>query len=322
MTSIPPLACKSNRQSGGRKRYFIPNFVQGKNPSTSHKRGSRKTFEKFVRSYGYVGDIVVDVQYAMKWHSRLSGILNKHKLLFQENVFRGYLHCMRKALKRQDFGNPSEFLDFLNGKVSCLSRYSPWLRLSDRVQPISPYIEDWIPDDLKVADVQHISNSSGDRGVIVTRADALDNYRTTTVWVPDPRNVTRAPFQEERPAVPLVPFNGTSTEARRAAETLCCREGDRRRKFLQAVDVYKDPLKGMYRSILDMEYPLKRDLCRFLARKGIHALYPEHVDQDVSDIEMNVFEGTRDPPEGWSDDEVITRVLLGNRPEGMIFPRR
>jgi len=57
----------------------------------------------------------------------VTGFLNKHSILFEEKVFKTYLHCMKKAYKLEPDTKFRSWL--LNDGEAAVSPYSPWFRL-------------------------------------------------------------------------------------------------------------------------------------------------------------------------------------------------
>jgi hypothetical protein len=300
-----------------RRRYFVPYFVRGKVKGYRGPSG----FLTFLKTYGFVGDVACDIKYAKKFHRMISGRLNKVKRLFEPETFKSYKHCMRKALKTKDFGNPENLLSYLRGK-SAVPKYSPWFRLSVRLN-IDPVVETWVVEDdhIEGRPIREVI-ANEPRGTLIFTGNPMRNERRLGTWIPSGPD-RPAPFQIERQRVPLEPFSTSRAERRRAAETLMHREGDRRRKFLESVRLYNDPEKDLFRSIVNMEFGgnARERACSF-ARIGRHALYSEHREKQLTELEFAISEGEEVPPEGWADDEVIIQTLIGVRPEGLTFPRR
>jgi len=130
-----PLQSEPKTLPGGKTaKYFIPHFVRGK------VKGLRRghPFEKFLKHWGVKNvSNVADVRIV---HRTLTGYLNKYKLLFEEPIFKTYLHCMKKAY-HHDLSETFKMIDFVKTFKAFDHRHSPWHRLCQRLESNSTFFE-------------------------------------------------------------------------------------------------------------------------------------------------------------------------------------
>jgi len=104
------------------RHYRVPDFVRGR------IKGSRKNhrFDGFLRHHGLDETKVTEGFRTL--HRRVSGRLNKATLLFEKDVFKTYLHCMKKAYKAP-LSETEKLVELLRCNKKFNHQNSPWHRL-------------------------------------------------------------------------------------------------------------------------------------------------------------------------------------------------
>jgi hypothetical protein len=110
---------KPHRRQG--RKYYVPYFVRG-----IVKVRKSSGFSAFLHHHGLSETLVVSG--FQKAHRALSGLLNKKSLLFQKDVFRTYLHCMKRAYKLP-LSETEKFRNLLVRNQRFEHRVNPWHRL-------------------------------------------------------------------------------------------------------------------------------------------------------------------------------------------------
>jgi len=129
-TTIRPTGSheSSTRIAGKGRKYFVPYFVRGEVQRSHPLRGLGGPFggfSAFLRHHGLNPD-ARDKGFRVL-HRRLSGYLNKLGILYEEPVYKTYLHCMKKSYRSVDYW----LLDWLKtGQMPTASiQQSSWKRL-------------------------------------------------------------------------------------------------------------------------------------------------------------------------------------------------
>jgi len=132
------------------RRYRIPPFVKGWLPNKK-----RCSFRTFLLSYGWVPSKkeFPDIEDLKPFHKKISGILNKHCLLYENGrVSRTYLNSLRKLARchPSTWGSHCKWIDLVDSDEVALHKfleehpYNPWrgilestcLYFSNRIQEI------------------------------------------------------------------------------------------------------------------------------------------------------------------------------------------
>jgi len=146
------------------RKYFVPYFVRGEVDLKGRKnRSLRARFELFWSSYR-LPEGTVDKQEFLKVHRALAGILNKHSLLYKQEVLAAYKRSLRRSAKH-GLDDIRSMLSFVKFGTKFQHQRSPWSTTIKTLKdfPLGPF---W-----GVSPTEKKSGDPTDRPVLFTISD-------------------------------------------------------------------------------------------------------------------------------------------------------
>jgi len=111
--------------AGKRRKYYVPDFVRG---VVRNARGSPSGgFRQFLRFHGLQDQEAVEGFH--KLHRRFAGLLNKYGILYEDRVYKTYLHCMKKAYRSPIGWSEAAYRNVLQPLDIPVWENGPWFRL-------------------------------------------------------------------------------------------------------------------------------------------------------------------------------------------------